>query len=104
MVKPGLDAHVGHQLEGDVAPPLHLDHQHEESPRLKSHLGLLTVGKTGEDPDDVLAVGGFAGVGHDEELHDDVVDVPGGSLNDVNIFPPYTLLRTRLTSLLSRRS
>ncbi len=42
--------------------------------------------------DDILAVAGLAGVGHDEELHDDVVDVGGRRLEDVDVLPSYTLL------------
>ena len=52
----------------------------------------MTVGKTRQDPDNFLAVGGFAGVRHDKQLHDDVIDVPGGCLDDVDILASDTLL------------
>jgi hypothetical protein len=42
--------------------------------------------------DDILAVAGLAGVGHDEELHDDVVDVGGRRLENVDVLPSHTLL------------
>ncbi len=42
--------------------------------------------------DDILAVAGLAGVGHDEELHNDVVDVGGRRLENVDVLPAYTLL------------
>ncbi len=42
--------------------------------------------------DDILAVAGLAGVGHDEELHDDVVDVGGRRLENVDVLSAHTLL------------
>ena len=78
VVEAGLDAHVRHQLEADVPPP--------------AHLRLLAVGQAGQHPDDVLAVAGLAGVRHDQQLHDDVVDVPGCCLQDIDIFAPDRLL------------
>ncbi len=42
--------------------------------------------------DDILAVAGLAGVGHDEELHDDVIDVGGRRLENVDVLSAHTLL------------
>jgi hypothetical protein len=42
--------------------------------------------------DDILAVAGLAGVGHDEELHNDVVDVGGRRLENVDVLSAHTLL------------
>merc|ERR1719189_1323281 len=78
VVEAGLDTHVRNQLQGDVASPL--------------HLRLLTVGKTGKDAKNVFTVGSLASVRHDQQLHDDVVDVPGGGLDDVDILAVDTLL------------
>jgi hypothetical protein len=48
---------------------------------------LPRVGVAGDHCGDAARRGGFAGVDHDEEFHEAVVDVArGGGLDDVDIF------------------
>lgn len=51
-----------------------------------SLFGLLSVGQVGQNSDDILCCGSLASVGHQEHLHDAVINISvGGRLNDVNI-------------------
>ena len=69
----GLE-HVGHQAGGDGGTRLVL-------------LVLARVGEVGQDGRDTARRGRLAGVDHDEELHDAVVDLSGGGgLQDEDVF------------------
>jgi hypothetical protein len=58
--------HVSHQTRGDGSTGFVL-------------LILASVGKVGQDCGDAAGRGRLAGIDHDEQLHDTVVDVAGGS-------------------------
>ena len=74
----GLE-HVGHESRGDRRAALIL-------------LVLSRVREVGDDSGDAACGGGLAGVDHDEQLHQTIVDVVGaGRLQDENILVSYTL-------------
>ena len=51
---------------------------------------LFGVGKVRQDADNAACGGCFAGIGHDQKLHDTVVDVFGARLNQVHIATTHT--------------
>lgn len=70
MVASGRLQHVGNKLCGDRRAGLVL-------------LVLTSVWEVGDDGGDAAGGGGFAGVNHDEEFHEAVVDLArGGRLED----------------------
>ena len=72
VVRPGDGEHVGHQLGADGGPALVL-------------LVLPGVGKGGYDGRHPLRRGDLAGVDHDEQLHEVVVDLAPARLHDVHV-------------------
>ena len=65
VVAPGRLQHVGHELGGDGSAGL-------------VFFVLACVGEVGDDGRDAPGGGGLAGVDHDEEFHEAVVDIAGG--------------------------
>jgi hypothetical protein len=66
VVAAGGLKHVSHQTSGDGSAGFVL-------------LVLASVGEVGQDGGDAAGRGSLASVDHDEQLHDSIVDVAGGS-------------------------
>ena len=66
VVAPGSLEHVGHELGGDGSTALVL-------------LVLAGVGEVGDNGGDATGRGSLAGIDHDQQLHQTVVDVIGSS-------------------------
>ena len=52
---------------------------------------MTRVGEAGDDGADPLGGGDLAGVDHDEQLHEVVVDLAAAGLDDVDVLPPHGL-------------